>query len=89
MASVPGSMLLAASSRPYSRRGALWDAHRRYYAKDGPVLIWQAPTTRTMNPTISQRVIDEALERDASVGASEWLAHVSLRPRVLRRPGGG
>ena len=72
MASVPGSILLAASS-PYSRRGALWDAHRRYYAKDGPVLVWQAPTT-TMNPTIGQRIVDEALERDASVGASEWLA---------------
>ena len=72
MASVPGSMLLAASS-PYSRRGALWDAHKRYYAKDGPVLVWQAPTT-VMNPTIAQRVVDEALERDASVGASEWLA---------------
>lgn len=72
LATVPGSMLLCASS-PYSRRGALWDAHRRYYAKDGPVLIWQSDT-QTMNPTIADRVIEEALERDASVAASEWLA---------------
>jgi hypothetical protein len=72
MATVPGAMLLAASS-PYARRGALWDAHRRYYAKDGPVLIWQSDT-RTMNPTVPERVIDEATERDASVAASEWLA---------------
>jgi hypothetical protein len=50
MATVPGSMMLCASS-PYSRRGALWDAHRRYYAKDGPILIWQSDT-RTMNPTL-------------------------------------
>jgi hypothetical protein len=72
LATVPGSMLLAASS-PYARRGALWDAHRRYYAKDGPVLIWQSDT-RTMNPTISSQVVEDALERDASVGGSEWLA---------------
>jgi hypothetical protein len=72
MATVPGSMMLCASS-PYSRRGALWDAHRRYYAKDGPILIWQSDT-RTMNPTVSRRVIDDATERDAAVAASEWKA---------------
>jgi hypothetical protein len=72
LATVPGSILLCASS-PYARRGALWDAHRRHYAKDGVVLIWQAET-RVMNPTISDRVVGEALERDASIGGSEWLA---------------
>jgi hypothetical protein len=72
LATVPGSMLLCASS-PYSRRGALWDAHRRHYAKDSPVLVWQAPTS-VMNPTVSERVVEEALERDPSVAASEWLA---------------
>jgi phage terminase large subunit-like protein len=42
MAQFPNAMLLCASS-PYARRGALWDAHRRHYAKDGdPVLVWQA-----------------------------------------------
>src|SRR4051794_13304069 len=39
MATVPGAMLLCASS-PYARRGALWDAWRRYYGKpDAPVLV--------------------------------------------------
>jgi hypothetical protein len=72
MATVPGAVMVCASS-PYARRGALWDAHRRYYAKDGPVLVWQSDT-RTMNPTIGERLIEEALERDASVAGSEWLA---------------
>jgi hypothetical protein len=72
LATVPGSILLCASS-PYARRGALWDAHRRHYAKDGPVLIWQSET-RVMNPTIADRVVYEAMERDASIGGSEWLA---------------
>jgi hypothetical protein len=72
LATVPGSMLLCASS-PYARRGALWEAHRRYYAKDGPVLIWQA-ATEVMNPTVPRRVVEDALERDDAIGRSEWLA---------------
>jgi hypothetical protein len=72
LATVPEAVMLCASS-PYSRRGALWQAHRRYYAKDGRVLVWQSDT-RTMNPTVPADVVDEALERDAVAGASEWLA---------------
>jgi hypothetical protein len=72
MATVPGAVLLGASS-PYARRGALWDAHRRHFGKDGPVLVWQAPT-RTMNPTVPQRVVDEALEDDPAAAAAEYLA---------------
>jgi phage terminase large subunit-like protein len=51
MATVPGAMLLCASS-PYARRGALWDAHKRYFGEaHSPVMVWKAPT-RTMNPTV-------------------------------------
>jgi hypothetical protein len=73
MATIPGAMLLCASS-PHARRGALWDAHRRYYGKPGPILVWQA-ATRTMNPSVPQRVIDEAMERDPAVCAAEFLAN--------------
>ena len=73
MATVPGAMLLCASS-PYARRGALWDAHRRHFGKDGdPVLVWQA-ATRDMNPTVPQRLVDEAQERDPASAAAEYLA---------------
>jgi hypothetical protein len=52
----------------------LWDAHRRHFGKDGdPVLVWRAPT-RTMNPSVSQQVIDAATERDPASAAAEWLA---------------
>jgi hypothetical protein len=62
MATIPGAMLLCASS-PYARRGALWDAHHRHYGKNGdPILVWQADT-RMMNPTVPQQVIDKAMER--------------------------
>lgn len=73
MATLPGAVLLAASS-PYARRGALYDAHRRYFGNDGaPVLVWQA-ATRTMNPTVPQSIIDEAVERDPAWAAAEFMA---------------
>ena len=64
-------MLLCASS-PYARKGALWDAHRKHFGKDGdPVLVWQAGTRR-MNPTVPQSWIDERMERDAASAAAEY-----------------
>jgi hypothetical protein len=71
MATIPNAMLICLSS-PYARRGELWEAYRRYFGKDGaPVLVWQAGT-RTMNPTVPQRVIAEATERDPSSAAAEY-----------------
>jgi hypothetical protein len=71
MATIPNAMLLCASS-PYARRGALWDAFKRYFAADDPaVLVWKSPT-RTMNVTVPQRVIDDAIERDPSNAAAEY-----------------
>jgi hypothetical protein len=71
MSTIPGAMLLCASS-PYARRGALWDAFRRYYGRaDAPILVWRADT-RSMNPTVPQRVIDGAYDRDPARAAAEY-----------------
>ena len=71
MATIPGAILLCASS-PYAQRGALWTAHREHFGKDGdPILVWQA-ATQVMNPTVPQRVIDEATERDPASAAAEY-----------------
>jgi hypothetical protein len=70
MATIPGAMLLCASS-PYARRGVLWEAFRTHFGKPGPVLAWKADT-RTMNPTVPQSVIDEAYERDPASAAAEY-----------------
>ena len=72
MATVPGAMLLCASS-PYARRGALWESYHRHYGHAGFPLIWQAPT-RTMNPTVSQAYIDAEMEKDPISAAAEYLA---------------
>ena len=71
MATVPGALLLCASS-PYARRGELWRAFKDHYGQDGaPVLVWRAPT-RAMNPSVPQAVIDEAYERDPASAAAEF-----------------
>ncbi|WP_050578719.1 hypothetical protein [Rhizobium leguminosarum] len=72
MASIPGSLLLLASS-PYARKGALFRTYDRWYGKEGGPLVWQA-ATREMNPTIPQLVIDQAMERDASSASAEFMA---------------
>jgi hypothetical protein len=65
-------MLLLASS-PYAKRGALFDAYTKHYGKAGPVLVWKA-TTREMNPSVKQSIVDAAVERDPAAASSEWMA---------------
>jgi len=75
LSTVPGAVLVAISS-PYARRGVLWEAFRRHYGPghDGDdVLIWKAPT-RAMNPTVSRRLIDDALVEDEAAARAEYLA---------------
>ena len=67
-----GGKLIALSS-PYAKRGALWDTYRRHYGKPGNILVAQAPT-RTMNPLISERVIDKAMDLDPEAARAEYMA---------------
>ncbi len=70
MTTIPGSMLLLASS-PYSKRGALFEAFRDCYGRDGAdVLVWRG-TTREMNPAVPQREIDRAYDKDPVSAAAE------------------
>ena len=63
LATIPGSMLLIASS-PYSQRGELYNAYRRHFGRDDArVLVWKASTAE-MNPSIDPRIIAEAYEDD-------------------------
>ncbi len=73
MATIPGALLIMLSS-PYKRSGPFHENHRRYFGQDGaPVLVIQADT-RTMNPSVPQRVIDQAMERDPAAASAEYLA---------------
>ena len=71
LSTIPGAMLLLASS-PYAQKGVLYNSYKRRYGKDdGRVLCWKA-STRAMNPLIDQRIIDEAREDDPAAAAAEF-----------------
>ena len=73
LATIPGSMLLLASS-PYARRGALWNAFKRHFGKDDArVLVWQG-TSLEMNPTLDPAIVEAALEDDPESAKAEFLA---------------
>ena len=71
MASIPGSVLLLASS-PYAKRGELYRAFRQHYGKDDArVLVWKA-STGDMNPRIDPAIIAEAYEADPESARAEY-----------------
>ena len=70
LVSIPGSMLLMASS-PYSKRGVLWRTYREHFGKESRVLVWRG-TTEEMNPLIDPELIKEAYEADPASASSEY-----------------
>ena len=73
LATLPGSMLLMASS-PYAPRGDLFGTFSRYYGRDdAPVLVWRG-TTLEMNSSLDPRIVEEAYEADADSAAAEYEA---------------
>ena len=71
MATLDGRLI--ALSSPYAKRGALWDTYSRHYGKPGSILVAQAATL-TMNPSLPERVVDEAMERDPDAARAEYKA---------------
>jgi hypothetical protein len=60
---------------PYARRGEVWSLFHRHFGPGGdPQIVVAQGTSRDFNPTLSQRVIDRAMERDPAAAASEYLA---------------
>lgn len=71
MATIPGAVLICASS-PYARKGELWNAFERHHGKDdAPVLVWQADS-KAMNPSVPDSIIADAYERDPASAAAEY-----------------
>jgi hypothetical protein len=72
LATLPGSMLIAISS-PYRKSGLLYDKWKQHFGKDtADVLVIQA-SSRMLNPTLDQGLVDAALEDDPAAARSEWL----------------
>jgi hypothetical protein len=71
MSSIPGAILLNASS-PYRKAGVLYQTFKRHYGRDGArVLVWRG-TTAEMNPGIDPEIIAEAYEDDSAAAAAEY-----------------
>jgi hypothetical protein len=67
--------LLAVFSSPYARRGEVWATHRRHFGPDGdPRVIVAQGTSRDLNPSLAQSIVDRAIERDPAAASAEWLA---------------
>lgn len=74
MAQFRGQAMMLCASSPYVRRGVLWDAFSRYHGNDqAPALVWKA-ATRTMNPSVPQKLIDEEFQRDPAHARAEFMA---------------
>ena len=67
-----GGPLIIASS-PYARRGVLWSAFKSNFNADGDpaILVAQGGSVR-FNPSLSQRIVDRAYERDAISARAEY-----------------
>ena len=71
LATIPGSVLLLASS-PYRKRGVLYTTFARHFGKEGArVLVWRAATL-AMNPSLDPAIVAEAYEDDAEAAAAEY-----------------
>jgi hypothetical protein len=70
LATLEGKLIVLSS--PYSKRGFLWEVYRRYFGShDQHTLVAQAPS-KTMNPSLPQRVIDQAYDRDPEAAKAEY-----------------
>jgi hypothetical protein len=67
--------LLAIFSSPYAKKGEVYNTYRRDYGADGdPLVLVAHGTSRDLNPSLSQAVVDRALSRDQISARCEYLA---------------
>jgi hypothetical protein len=66
--------MLAIISSPYARRGAVFDTWSRHYGVKGdPRILVAQGASRDFNPSLPQKVVDRAMERDPAAAAAEYL----------------
>jgi hypothetical protein len=71
LATLPGAMLIGISS-PYRRAGLLYQKYKDHFGCAGEVLVVKA-TSKMLNPTLDQAIIDQALIDDPAAAKAEWL----------------
>jgi hypothetical protein len=67
-----GGRLIAISS-PYAMKGWCYAAYKKNFGNEGSrTLVWNC-ASRTMNPTLPQSVVDEAMEEDRAAARAEYM----------------
>lgn len=73
LATTSGPLIIASS--PYARRGELFQIYKRHYGASGdPLVLVAQGASRDFSPSLPQRVVDRAMERDAASATAEYLA---------------
>jgi hypothetical protein len=64
---------LVVISSPYGKREEVYGAYRRHFGPGGdPLILVAQGASRDFNPSLPQRVVDRAYERDAEVASAEY-----------------
>ena len=67
-----GGPLIAISS-PHAKRGELYATFKRHFGPHGhPLILVAKAPSRTMNPSLSQRVVDRAYQEDPEAASAEY-----------------
>lgn len=71
LATTKGKLICIGS--PYAKRGWTYQTYKKHFGNNaGRTLVWNCPS-RTMNPTLPQSVVDEAIAEDMQAAKSEYL----------------
>jgi len=71
LATVGGKLICISS--PYARKGWCYSTYKKHFANNaGKTLVWNCPS-RTMNPSLLQCVIDEAMAEDRAAALAEYM----------------
>jgi hypothetical protein len=66
--------LLAVISSPYARRGAVYETWARHYGEKGdPRVLVAQGASPDFNPSLPQKIVDRAMERDPAAASAEYL----------------
>lgn len=67
-----GGMLIVLSS-PYGKKGELWELYQQHYGADGdPRILVAQGASRDLNPSLPERVVARAFERDREAASAEY-----------------
>ena len=85
LATIPGAMLIGIST-PYRRAGLLYPKWRDYFGQDDDDVLVVHGASRIFNPTLPEKIVEDALKRDAAAARVRMAGRVARRHRRLPAP---